>query len=176
MASGSRSRAPWSLAYPERSGGLSDLWALAGSQEAENRTHLKGTAEHHDEATDFLGEIPRALDGHPEADGSARDAVAATAEDFTPLLASMGMTIDRGSRERLATRLVRVQGNGIVRGPSARARAARPAPSPRLTSPPLAAGRQRLALPARWTGCWRAGHWTVAGAWTRSPRHATPAL
>ena len=82
-------------------------WLAA--QEAENRHHLKGSLQEHEDTADHLGEILRALEDHPEASASARDAVIATAGDTAPLLASMGFTIDQDSRERLAARLVRVQ-------------------------------------------------------------------
>lgn len=82
-------------------------WLAA--QEVENRHHLKGSLQEHEDTADHLGEILRAIEDHPEASASARDAVIATAGDTAPLLASMGFMIDQDSRERLAARLVRVQ-------------------------------------------------------------------
>ena len=89
-----------------------DIEVLCGQwvarQEDENRDNLKGTAEEHEEAAAYLGEILAALDGQDRV-VEPKEAMRATSEDIAALLAGSGQSVDEDSRQRLAIRLVHLQ-------------------------------------------------------------------
>ena len=87
---------------------LCGRWLAA--REAEARENIPETAEHYEQRADYLGDILQGFEDPDSYVGNpVKDAAEVMADDLAKLLASEGLTVDKGSHARLVMRLAHVQ-------------------------------------------------------------------